>query len=162
MAWMPIAAPTNALPPRPVTVRAQSIPARHYFPEHSHGWNQLVYAISGVLTVNVQTASFVITPDQAVWLPTGTLHRVGSLLGVEFRSLWIAEEAGGRLPHDPGVFSISPLLQALIVEATAIAGQNDHGRYSSTSAFVYAFRCEMGRSPQAYMRHRNTCAASSL
>jgi AraC-like DNA-binding protein len=27
--------------------------------------------------------------------------------------------------------------------------------YSSTSAFVYAFRTEMGRSPQAYMRGRS-------
>ena len=38
MRWETIAAPPGAMPPRPMTVRAQSIPARHYFPEHAHAW----------------------------------------------------------------------------------------------------------------------------
>ncbi|HJS85289.1 MAG TPA: cupin domain-containing protein, partial [Acetobacteraceae bacterium] len=94
MIWETIAAPSGLPPPRPMTMRAQSIPARHYFPEHAHRWNQVVYAISGVLTVAVEGLSFVISPEQAVWLPTGLRHRVGTLLGAEFRSLWIADEAG--------------------------------------------------------------------
>jgi AraC-like DNA-binding protein len=113
-----------------MTVRAQSIPARHYFPEHAHSWNQVVYAISGVLTVAVEGRSFVISPEQAVWLPTGLRHRVGSLLGAEFRSLWLADEAGGGLPRSPTVFGVSPLLQALIVEAAEIEGQEDKGGYA--------------------------------
>jgi AraC-like DNA-binding protein len=113
-----------------MTVRAQSIPARHYFPEHAHRWNQVVYAISGVLTVAVEGRSFVISPEQAVWLPTGLPHRVGSLLGAEFRSLWIADEAGAGLPTSPTVFGVSPLLRALIVEAAAIEGQEDRDGYA--------------------------------
>jgi hypothetical protein len=122
MIWDTIAPPPGVAPPRPMTVRAQSIPARHYFPEHAHRWRQVVYAISGVLTVSVAGRSFVISPEQAVWLPTGLAHRVGSLLGAEFRSLWIAEEAGAGLPESATVFGVSPLLRALIVEAAAIAG----------------------------------------
>ena len=38
-----------------------------------------------MLTVAVEGRSFVISPEQAVWLPTGLRHRVGSLLGAEFR-----------------------------------------------------------------------------
>jgi AraC-like DNA-binding protein len=113
-----------------MTVRAQTIPARHYFPEHAHAWYQMVYAISGVLTVAVEGQSLVISPDQAVWLPTGLRHRVGSLLGAEFRSLWIADEAGKSLPASPTVISVSPLLRALIVEATEIEGQEDHDGYA--------------------------------
>lgn len=131
MTWKPIAAPPGVLPPEPMTVRAQSIPARHYFPEHSHRWNQLVYAISGVLTVHTEARSFVISPEQAVWLPTGVEHRVGTPLGAEFRSLWIAEEAGAGLPPAPTVFGVSPLLQALIVEAAAIDGQEDPDGYAA-------------------------------
>ena len=130
MTWEAIAAPPGVAPPRPMTVRAQSIPARHYFPEHAHSWNQVVYAISGVLTVAVEGRSFVISPEQAVWLPTGLRHRVGSLLGAEFRSLWLADEAGGGLPRSPTVFGVSPLLQALIVEAAEIEGQEDKGGYA--------------------------------
>jgi Cupin domain len=113
-----------------MTVRAQSIPARHYFPEHAHRWNQLVYAISGVLTVAVERRSFVISPEQAVWLPTGLRHRVGSLFGAEFRSLWIADEAGRDLPASPAVFGVPPLLQALIVEAAEIETQEDRDGYA--------------------------------
>lgn len=130
MRWETIAAPPGAMPPRPMTVRAQSIPPRHYFPEHAHAWHQVVYAISGVLTVAVDGRSFVISPEQAVWLPTGLRHRVGSLLGAEFRSLWIADDAGGDLPASPTVFGVSPLLQALIIEAADIEGQADGDGYA--------------------------------
>lgn len=125
MRWETIVAPPGVMPPRPLTVRAQSIPPRHYFPEHAHAWHQVVYAISGVLTVAVEGRSFVISPEQAVWLPTGLRHRAGSLVGAEFRSLWIADEAGRGLPVDPTVFGVSPLLQALIIEAAEIEGQQD-------------------------------------
>jgi AraC-like DNA-binding protein len=130
MRWETIAAPPGVMPPRPMTVRAQSIPARHYFPEHTHAWHQAAYAISGVLTVAVEGQSLVISPEQAVWLPTGLRHRVGSLLGAEFRSLWIADEAGRGLPESPTVFGVSPLLRALIVEAAEIEGEEDHDGYA--------------------------------
>ena len=81
MTWTPISAPPGVLPPRPITMRAQSIPARHEFPEHAHDWHQVVYAIDGVLMVTAENRSFVISPDQAVWLPSCVHHRVGSLLG---------------------------------------------------------------------------------
>jgi AraC-like DNA-binding protein len=130
MIWETIAAPPGLAPPRPITVRAQSIPARHYFPEHAHDWNQVVYAISGVLTVAVEGRSFVISPEQAVWLPTGLRHRVGTLLGAEFRSLWIADQAGAGLPSTATVFGVSPLLQALIVEAAEIEGEDNPDGYA--------------------------------
>ena len=130
MLWETIAAPPGSAPPKPVTVRAQSIPARHYCAEHAHCWHQVVYAISGVLTVAVEGRSFAISPEQAVWLPTGLPHRVGSLLGAEFRSLWIADEAGAGLPTSPTVFGVSPLLRALIVEAAAVEEREDPDGYA--------------------------------
>ncbi|MDQ4135015.1 MAG: helix-turn-helix transcriptional regulator [Pseudomonadota bacterium] len=130
MSWETIQAPPGLAPPYSMTARAQSIPARHYFPEHVHDWNQMVYAISGVLTVAVEGRSLVISPEQAVWLPTGLRHRVGTLLGAEFRSLWIADEAGRDLPKGPTVFGVSPLLKALIVEATDIEGEADSNGYT--------------------------------
>lgn len=130
MRWETIETPPGLAPPRPITVRAQSIPARHSFPEHAHDWHQLAYAISGVLSVAVEGRSFVISPEQAVWLPTGLGHRVGSLLGAEFRSLWIADEAGRGLPDGATVFGVTPLLRALIVEAAEIEGREDRDGYA--------------------------------
>lgn len=130
MRWETITAPAGLRPPDPLTMRSQSIPPRHSFPEHSHPWHQVVYAISGVLSVNVEGQSLVISPEQAIWLPTGLEHRVGSLLGAEFRSLWIAHDIGQGLPAKPTVVSVSPLLRALIIEAASIEDQTDHEGYA--------------------------------
>ncbi|MFD1960585.1 AraC family ligand binding domain-containing protein [Novosphingobium panipatense] len=72
LGWQSIEAPADAPSPEPMTVRAQAVTARSYFPEHSHDWGQLVYAISGVLAVGITGQSFVISPEQAVWLPRGS------------------------------------------------------------------------------------------
>jgi len=149
MTWATIEAPPDLPPPQPMTVRAQSIPARHYFPEHAHSWNQMVYAISGVLTVAVEGRSFVISPEQAVWLPIGQRHRVGSLLGAEFRSLWIAGEAGRGLPGSPTVFGVSSLLQALIVEAAEIEGQEDRDGYAGRVTGLILDQLQRAQPPPA-------------
>jgi AraC-like DNA-binding protein len=128
--WEALSLPIDLGPPRPMIVRAESLPARRYFPAHAHDWNQLVHAISGVLTVTVEGSCFAISPEQAVWLPTGTRHRVGSLLGSEFRSLWIAEDAGIGVAETCTVFRVSPLLRALIIEAAEIQGRGDASGYS--------------------------------
>jgi AraC-like DNA-binding protein len=130
MSWNPIALPTTAPPPAPMTVRVESLAARSYFPEHQHAWGQVVYAISGVLTVAIVRRSFVISPEQGVWLPTGVPHRVGTLLGAEFRSLWIAPNAIEGLPGEPTVFNVSPLLRALIVEAAGLEGDQGGPGYA--------------------------------
>lgn len=142
MIWEPIEAPPGLAPPRPITVRAQTIPARRYFAEHAHRWHQIVYATSGVLTVAVEGRSFVISPEQAVWLPTGARHRVGSLLGAQFRSLWVADEAGRDAAERPTVFAVHPLLRGLILEAVAIAGQADDDGYAGrvTALILEQFR----------------------
>jgi quercetin dioxygenase-like cupin family protein len=59
--------------PKPLLVRKQTLAARHYFPEHSHSWNQLVYATAGALTVNAGDRSFVISPDHGL-----AAHRHGA------------------------------------------------------------------------------------
>lgn len=127
--WITIEAPADAKPPAPLTMRAQTIPARSYFPEHRHDWGQLVYAISGVLAVGVNGRSYVISPEQAVWLPTGMVHRVGSLLGAEFRSLWIASASVSALPKELTVYGVKPLLRALIAEVAQLQREEDGNRY---------------------------------
>ncbi|MCI0994959.1 AraC family transcriptional regulator [Pseudomonas sp. ICMP22404] len=131
MKWGTLEAPHGLTPPAPLKVRAQSIPARHSFPEHAHDWHQMVYAISGVLTVNTQAGSFMISPEQAAWLPTGLSHQVGSMFGAEFRSLWISDRIPSELPGDrPTLFDVSPLLKALIIEAARVEDEEDTEGYT--------------------------------
>lgn len=122
--WKTLESPRNLGSPKPLIVRAQSLPAKSYFAEHSHNWNQLVYAIAGALTVNAEGKSVVISPEQAVWLPTGTRHSVGSLMGSEFRSLWLAKNATRGVTTRTTLIQVSPLLRALIVEAASLQAED--------------------------------------
>jgi AraC-like DNA-binding protein len=122
--WQELKSPDLGAP-RPLIVRIESIPPRHCFAEHAHSWNQLVYAISGVLTVTIEGNCFVIPSEQAAWVPTGTRHRVGSLLGAEFRSLWLDDEICSGIASNCVVFSVSPLLRALIIEAARLQHEQD-------------------------------------
>jgi AraC-like DNA-binding protein len=124
--WKTLESPRGLGAPKPLIVRVQSLAAKTYFAEHSHSWNQLVYAIAGALTVNAEGKSIVISPQQAVWLPTGTRHSVGSLVGAEFRSLWIADRAARDVTARTTLIQVSPLLRALIVEAASLEQQDRH------------------------------------
>ncbi|ANW00294.1 AraC family transcriptional regulator [Bradyrhizobium icense] len=124
--WKLLQAPQGLGSPKPMIVRVETLPAKSYFAEHSHSWNQLVYAIAGALTVKADGRSLVISPEQAVWLPTGTKHSVGSLMGAEFRSLWVANEASPGITSRSTVIHVSPLLRALIVEAASLKQEDRH------------------------------------
>jgi AraC-like DNA-binding protein len=116
--------------PQPLIVRVETIPPRHRFADHAHPWNQLVYAISGVLTVAIEGSCFVIPSEQAAWVPTGTRHRVGSLFGAEFRSLWLDDAICAGIATNCVVFSVSSLLRALIIEAAALQDEPDDVDYA--------------------------------
>ena len=119
--WTPLPTADRDPPPAPLTVRARTLAARSFFPEHRHDWGQVVYAIAGVLTVTTAGHSYVISPDQAVWVPPDLPHRVGTFGGAEFRSLWIDAGAADGLSRAAAVFGVNALLRALIVEAASLA-----------------------------------------
>ena len=104
--------------PREVFVRQQYMPAKHYFPAHTHKWHQLLYAISGVLIVDVIGERLFIPPENAVWLPCGCRHSVSTEYGAELKSLYI-DGRYQQLPTDKSlVLKISPIIKALIIEVS--------------------------------------------
>jgi AraC-like DNA-binding protein len=115
--------------PRSVYLRSEQLAPGEVFEVHSHPWNQLVYATAGSLVVILSAMRYVITPAQAIWLPTGTVHAAGSPGGASFRSLYIADGPDLDMPRDCKVLAVSPLLQALIVELNAITGQGEDSAY---------------------------------
>src|SRR5215831_15475126 len=133
--WKPLV-PSKLGPPKPLIVRVQSLPPRTYFAEHNHPWNQLVYSIAGALTVSAQGTSIVISPEQAVWLPTGVRHSVGSLMGAEFRSLWVANDACFGIAPEITVFQVSGLLRALIIEGASLNQAKDIDYANRVTALI--------------------------
>lgn len=129
--WRTIEVPNIRTLPRPVFLRSQKLPARHKFPMHAHLWNQFVYATSGTLTVTVEQARYVITPEQAIWIPTGVYHTPAALDDVEFRSLYIENLPDIGMPTACSVLAVSPLLRALILELAATIQTTSQTDYHS-------------------------------
>lgn len=124
--WTALEVPRDHPAPDPIRVRAQHLPPRHYFPLHRHDWHQLAYAVSGVVTVSVANRRYVVSPEQAAWVPAGTLHGTGTRLGAGFHSLYVAADPALALTSEHMVFAVPPLLRALIVEADGLeAGETD-------------------------------------
>src|SRR5688500_8316361 len=63
---------------------------------HSHGRAQLLYASSGVMSVIVDTASFVIPPQRGLWIPAGTAHEVSCRGHVSIRTIYFDDSEIGR------------------------------------------------------------------
>jgi AraC-like DNA-binding protein len=105
--------------PQPVVSFGQDLAKGQVLPFHSHRRAQLVYASQGVMAVNTRSASYVIPPQRAVWMPSGIEHRIEARNVVNMRTLYIALSETGGLPRDVCVLQITPLLRELIVEAVS-------------------------------------------
>ncbi len=127
--WHVIDVPELEKLPKPIAPRSQNLAPREVFPLHKHPWNQFVYATSGTLVVTVADSWYVITPEQAIWVPTGVMHTTGALNGAEFRNLYVEDVPGQDMPGECTVFAVTPLLRALIVELEAVSARQEDEAY---------------------------------
>ena len=122
-------------PKRPIVTLARDTSAPHYFPLHQHTRAQLVYASAGVLTVVTTQGTWVVPPQQAVWVPAGIKHEVRSPGPVSMRSLYIHPAVTQGLPTYCCVVTITPLLRELILEAVSLP--NDYGTSGAESRLMH-------------------------
>ncbi|MDH3474798.1 MAG: helix-turn-helix transcriptional regulator [Rhodospirillales bacterium] len=107
-------------PGRPIVALASDHPGPHRFPPHRHLRAQLVYAIEGVMSVATATGTWVVAPQQAVWVPAGIVHEVRAAGPLAMRTLYVHPEAAGGLPASCCVVRVPPLLRELILRAVAL------------------------------------------
>ena len=93
--------------------------------EHSHGRAQLLYASSGVMSVVVDSASFVIPPQRALWIPAGVAHEVGCRGHVSLRTLYFDRSVRDFGEGHCRVIEVSDFLKALIVEVAHFGAKYD-------------------------------------
>jgi AraC-like DNA-binding protein len=145
--WREVPVPPQEALPWPVVARSQQLAAGERFPPHVHAWNQLVFATEGVLQVTARNARHVITPQQALWVPTGMLHHTGALSPAAFRNLYVADSPALTMPDHCAVLDVSPLLRELVVEVGRVTPDADSGYYLHLCALITA---QLQRQP----RHR--------
>ncbi len=107
-------------PLRPIAPLAIDYEGASLRPWHHHRRGQLLYADTGVMQVGTDAGTWVVAPEQAVWVPPGVEHQVGHSAGIAMRTLYIDPEVARELPGDCCVVAIPPLLRQLILRAMAI------------------------------------------
>jgi len=107
---------------RDVYARGNDYPAGVVLPGHSHEFNQLLYAISGVLTVSTCEGSWVVPPRRASWIPSRVKHEVRMNGHTITRSAYICPEAAraAGLATRCAVINVSPLLHELLSAAVDV------------------------------------------
>lgn len=89
----------------------------HRVHEHSHGSDQLVYAVAGVMEISAGGGLWLIPPQFAVWIPARTIHSIRMPGAVAMRTLYVRCGLASGLPPICTVLHVAPLLRELILEA---------------------------------------------
>ncbi|MFN4160784.1 MAG: AraC family transcriptional regulator [Stenotrophomonas sp.] len=119
-----------------MVTHSRQMAAGEHFPPHVHAWHQLAFATEGVLQVTAANARYVITPQQALWVPGGTLHHTRALSAAAFRNLYVGVDVVADMPAECTVLEVSALLRALIIELDGIRPEDDSGYYASLCAVI--------------------------
>jgi AraC-like DNA-binding protein len=86
----------------------------------SAGWDQLIYASRGVLTVHTDDGAWVIPPDRAVWVPAGVAHRLTMAGRTSIRTLYFR---AGLVILDTAcrAVTVAPLARELILHVIRLS-----------------------------------------
>jgi AraC-like DNA-binding protein len=100
-------------------VRAYAVthPAGRVALAPADGWDQLVYAARGVMTVRADVGTWVVPPHRAVWVPSGVRHVVDATGPLALRTLFFRAGLVG-LPARPAVVNVPPLVRELVLHAS--------------------------------------------
>lgn len=79
------------------------------------GWDQLIYATQGVLTVQTGTGAWVLPARRALWVPDGIEHSLHIGRAASLRSAYFRAGEVRRLPRTCCAVNVTPLLRELIL-----------------------------------------------
>lgn len=112
-----------------VATLAYEYPSCFQVPEHAHGSDQLIYAISGILEVSSDQSVWLIPPQFALWIPARTRHRIQMPGPVSMRTLYLRVELTARLQPQCAVLHVTALFRELILETVRVGQLRMRDRY---------------------------------
>ena len=87
---------------------------------HSHGWAQLVYAVSGVMSVRSGGMLWIVPPARAVWVPAGAEHEIRALGDFAMRTVYFVPALVAHLPDKCCAIDVVPLLREVVLAIVGI------------------------------------------
>src|SRR5581483_5525581 len=131
-------------------------------PEHAHGADQLIYAITGMMEVSSGTSVWVIPPDFALWIPAETPHRIRMDGMVRMRTLYFRPGIVARAPAGGAVIYVSSLLRELILEAVRIEKLRIQNPYECAVREMLAHHLEQAVPAPTYVTMPRDARARSV
>ena len=95
---------------------------------HRHLKSQLMYVISGLITVETTDGIWTVPPHCAIWIPRNIGHFARAAGPIYVASLYIQPELAEALGEHCGVLFVQPLLRELIIRFAGSAGFEDADR----------------------------------
>lgn len=90
-------------------------PSGTIVPPQPPGWDQVVYAAAGAVTVVTPAGRWVVPPTRAVWVPDGVVHRIEVTGRARLRNLYLAVGVA-RGWSSPRALDMRPLARELLLE----------------------------------------------
>ena len=111
--------------------------AGHVTEAHHHVEAQLLYASSGVMTVETVQGAWIVPPHRAVWIPPGEDHAVIASTVLSLRTIKFDTNRVSGLPTDLTVLAVPNLLRELIIALTGrMAGYSDNSAEARLIAVI--------------------------
>jgi AraC-like DNA-binding protein len=89
---------------------------------HSHARGQLMGALSGLMSVGIESQQWVVPAIHAIWIPPHCVHSVRSFGPFAGWSVFIAEARCNTLPDAPRAIRTTPLLREAVHRAATWPG----------------------------------------
>lgn len=129
--------------------RIQVVEDEQFIPLHQHRKGQLILALHGALTCEVENAMLMVPPQYAVWVPGQMPHSNRATPGAQISFLFIEPEAAAMPPHCC-TLKISPLVRELIL---ALAGRSGAElTHPTTQRLVQVLFDELPQQPQEHLQ----------
>ncbi|VFS83557.1 Uncharacterised protein [Raoultella planticola] len=93
-----------------------------FIPRHQHRKGQLILALHGALTCEVENAMWMVPPQYAVWVPGQMPHSNRATPGAQISFLFIEPDAAA-MPAHCCTLKISPLVRELILTLAGRHGE---------------------------------------
>lgn len=87
---------------------------------HRHRKSELLLALRGVLTCEVEGGFWIVPPQSAIWIPGGVLHKFTAAGMVECYVVFIDPSVASNLPSNCCALATTPLLRELMVRSASL------------------------------------------
>lgn len=116
--------------PVPAMVVPINYPTDWHIERHAHKKSQLIYCISGVMTVETLHGQWVAPPNRGIWVPGGIEHEVVINQAAAMRTVFVAQNARANLPNQPFALAVTKLLRELVLSSVATNSTPDSALFA--------------------------------